>query len=441
MKIIGPHGPKTGTWGFAVHSHRGRADAFLSFMFSFLLGAAVLGFPLVAIVSTIVDQENDSISLAYRVAIDLVSVGVIVYALAATPFRTLGGVPRPVKIIAVLYVVRLVTDYGIGLPGVETAAIYFLGITILPMMALTLIAPYRNPTKDLLLLLGIGAAFCISFVLLSVSHNVSLMDATSSFYGRESLARLNPISVGHAGVSTLIVAVSFVYSDASKWKKITVLLVAAAAIACVILSGSRGPLVSVVIAFLLLILLQRKWIMLIAVMLVAQFIFFNLTTVEGGFLERLLAVGSDSTSVERVTLQQDAFYQFLGSPLFGSAYLELNSLTYPHNIIVDAAMSMGIVGLILMLWIIISAWAVAMKRLWRTEILLPLLFVQYALAVQFSGSLYSSPEFWILAGCILAQNNGVNKKACADPDLTLPRSHKRVQLREYDIPMPPPGYQ
>lgn len=95
-------------------------------------------------------------------------------------------------------------------------------------------------------------------------------------------------------------------------------------------------------------------------------------------------------------IQLNAIDQAVRNPLLGSAYTELQTGQYPHNLLLESFMALGVVGGVLLLFICLRAGFRAAVRLRLGELLLPLLFVQYFVGAQFSSSLWGAEAFWAI---------------------------------------------
>jgi O-antigen ligase len=122
---------------------------------------------------------------------------------------------------------------------------------------------------------------------------------------------------------------------------------------------------------------------------------------------RLLAGGEDESSMERLLLQSNAIGLFMQSPLIGSAFAEFELDTYPHNVFIETAMALGVVGLVALAWALKDGIRGLRSAPHRQSLLLAMVFVQYLCAFQFSGAIYGSAVFW----ATLAWFSAVRKRA------------------------------
>ena len=111
-------------------------------------------------------------------------------------------------------------------------------------------------------------------------------------------------------------------------------------------------------------------------------------------------VAADSS---RELLYGVAFQEFSMSPFTGAG-LEVRGLqTYPHNLIIESLMATGIAGGVIFLFLVICL-SLSTLKLYKKNPeggWIPLLFVQYLIASQFSGALYSSTYFWLAVGLLI----------------------------------------
>lgn len=370
---------------------------------SILLLLSVLGYPIVGVGGSLAVVEGRNFAVAFRLIVLAYSAYAIVLGLTQLPTRTLKFLPPSIALFIVLYTIRLIADWFTGqFPDIGEAALYFYGTSVFPAIGICVMALYRDPRRDAPLFFVLGGLLCLVIVLKSLG-DTSATDLAQEAQGRLSLARLNPISIGHVGVTTVLAAIAIYFEPGhARWLKALIVPVVAAAIMCLISSGSRGPLVSLLAGVIAVLVLQGRWRLLFILGIASVAWAIHITNLQGGFVERIMAVGSDQSSSIRLQIQGLALDEFLASPITGSAYVETLLGYYPHNLILESAMALGIPGLAVMLWMTIRSGIVAIRRTYEGELMLPLLVIQYLVAVQFSGAAPTSAEFWTCVGLLLA---------------------------------------
>lgn len=164
-------------------------------------------------------------------------------------------------------------------------------------------------------------------------------------------------------------------------------------------SGSRGPFLSLAVC-VLIILTQLKFraIVLIAVLLMF-FVLFGLFI----DFDNVYILSRVKTSMfeddARSQIFSDAYHAFLDNIFIGVGY---PFDAYPHNIVLEAFMSSGIFGGVLMV-ATLSIGVMASFRVLKNKNFswVSLLFIQYLLFSMVSGSIYYSNILWMLWVCVV----------------------------------------
>ena len=96
---------------------------------------------------------------------------------------------------------------------------------------------------------------------------------------------------------------------------------------------------------------------------------------------------------------------FLESPLVGSFFEDPRTGEYPHNILVESLVATGAVGTACLLGALVVAVrnAVVLCHSQAAESWVALLFIQYLVAAQFSGAIWSTTIFWPLFALMIAR--------------------------------------
>jgi len=240
--------------------------------------------------------------------------------------------------------------------------------------------------------------------------------------GRVHVDALNTITLGHIGVSIFFIYFWEIFDNNNKtWLNFVLILLG---LLIMLVAGSRGPVISFIAIFGFILFLNSSSILsyLKYVIITLAFSFatysisislsedFNLKT-----FDRLFKIFNQDITVEhyssgRLNSYSKAFQQFIDNPLLGSAYVELESNFYPHNILVESFMAVGVLGGSAFLLLIISGLYYAYK-LAKRDIkfaLFSYFYIHRTTAVLFSGSIYFSIEFWFCLGIMLAWGTRLN---------------------------------
>ena len=396
--MIYSHAPKR----HSITNGVGVVNPFPSWIVALQLTLAIFGYPLVGIVGSLVSPDSGTAAIVFRGFVVLLSISMTIFALRQGQGN--GRLDGVLMMLLTIYSLRLLIDsVRGGFPETGWDATQFFGFTVTPLVGLLMLSNYRETHRETLLAFLVGTFATCLFAVLAIGGVSALAMATDDFQGRAALARLNPIAVGHMAASTIIAAIA-ISENCRKTLliRLGVLLVICAGFYCLYIAGSRGPLLSFGMAFLAFLIVRGRWKSVVGVVVISICLTIWSSSSDGNFLDRLQEIGSDQSSLGRLDLQQLAFSEFLDSPIIGSAHVETLTGGYPHNIVLDAAMSTGLIGLGLLLWVLVRVGIACARLLRGGEVLLPLLAIQYTIAAQFSGSMFSSPEFWTCAALTLA---------------------------------------
>lgn len=312
-----------------------------------------------------------------------------------------------IAIFWLLYFIRLLWDLAIvQIPLASDFMFSFVFFTLVPAVAMMHIRAL-DEKKLTALLLNIGSFICILAVIATYTSAAASRSFTAEAEGRLFLDTVNPITYGHVGVTTIIAALAKLRccSKRSDWI-ITVLALILGAFT-IQLSGSRGPLVTLFICIFALAIFNKsfRWLLFPVLGVVILFFAGAFAESENILTSRIASTLQRDNTEVRVVMQAGAIQQFLDNPFFGSAIIEFEFQDYPHNIIIESAMALGIVGLLLIAYITFVSFRGIYKNLKMGALLFPMLSLQYIMAVQFSGHIAASNSMWLFTIIMLLNRN------------------------------------
>jgi O-antigen ligase len=292
------------------------------------------------------------------------------------------------------YLFRLLFDFAVpDLPLVQQSLLTYVFILVLPALSAGRLLRGHLPNWACSLALGLlGGVICLLASSIKIfAFGVEQTIDPLATVGRLAFVALNPISLGHAAVTTLICFLCLSTYRPRFHIRLLYLATALVAAYCLVLSGSRGPLVSLA-ACIIVFLYHEKRVRLIVFLLLPLLVL--LLGSDSHYFSRFESMDIDPSSLLRLEIQRNSLDQFLEHPLFGSSYVDLVTGDYPHNLFLDVAMSMGLFGLLVLGFLLYGAASVARNQLRRGQHLLPLLFIQYFFAAQFSGTIWGMAPFF-----------------------------------------------
>jgi O-antigen ligase len=359
----------------------------------------IAGYPLLGMLVAYTSAPSFAASIPVRLIVLATSVWLLI-RLPQSPARGWG---RLLLVFWAIYGLRLAADLAAGVPGTPFDVLFFGATALLPALAVSRV-PCQRWDEDRIArslaafgLVTAGAALLTT--VLPFAQDRSLLEQT----GRLSFDTVNPITLGHIAVSTLI-AISVLVGRrgirAAPW-----LLGVPLALALLQAGASRGPVVALAGVGLAWIFFSqgsaRRFIVLGAVALLALGSL-GVIAADSELVRRFDAIEEDKSTAERLLMQGNAIQQFLDHPWTGSAHVELESLTYPHNVVIESAMATGVVGATLCIALTLGMLLSIAARLRRGERIVPLLGMQYLINAQLSGSLFASSALWVLTAMMLA---------------------------------------
>lgn len=389
------------------------------FILPAMLALAVAGYPIVAVVPLLIDIPPRIITVPFRTVVLLLSLYAIMrYVILGR--RRMRSVFWPMFLAFwLLYVARIAWDtlfvHRVMLIGPLDLWLQSLGMMFIPTVAVTMEAD-----EAVWIRAGRWTTVAVAFAAFtaSIGNLAALreggMDAVLA--GRVGTDVLSPIFYGHLGVSLVLLLLYWVF-DARPgvlgWVACAVGCVGGIAVA--VLSGSRGPLLALVVGGIALLAAHwargRRLTALFVIAGCGVVLWWGVT----GFGEELglatlgriqsaLAGLADQSGQLHLRMLHDAWLQFMGSPFTGSAVVEIGSGEYPHNVVVESFMATGVLGGALFCGLLgisaVSAWRLI--RSGRASVWVAVLYAQYLAFALTAGALYLSNHMWMLMGATVA---------------------------------------
>lgn len=349
---------------------------------------SLIGYPIFGLIAALLNLDSSWTSSPFRI-------GVVILASLLCRYASQARLPQRGQVFLwifwLLYLFRLLWDAAVvGALGAEDALIFFGLAVLIPCIALSRTTLDGQEFSLALLLLLIGGGTCM--LVLSMHYfEMGLEKSLTEQTGRLSFEAVNPITLGHLAATTLISALCLTTYSLRPIHRTAMAVAALASVACLMLTASRGPVIALVVCAIAFVIFTGRWrLTVLLTLFVLPVVFGNVNQLESRFTE----IEYDESVEDRLTLQTSALSEFQAHPFIGSAFVEPLTLSYPHNLIIETAMALGVVGLAVLLFVIVSACLQALRRLSQGELLYPLLFGQYLIAAQLSGAIYGNSALW-----------------------------------------------
>lgn len=381
-----------------------------------LIGLGLFGYPIWASAAAIVAPSAGSLGgYVHRASVLLLALPFLV-ALARGRLR----LPRTDFwwILAVIWAglfARLVHEIAVGNAMPLDAApsrvvMLFFGSMVLPAIGMAVVSTDEDTGRRVFQVTTIivwAAAALAALASLALARGYA-----AQVLGRASTETMSPIVIGHLGVSCAILS-------AFKFRDGLVFLIARLAfcglgLALMAMSGSRGPLLVVVAvatigAIRFLTLKRAIWAPIWPALLTSAFtvpILLELPFLANTPVAQRLAMSSiiNQRLSGRASFIPETIEMFWASPLLGAGMSEPFTRQHPHNLVLEAFFTMGILGGVLFC-------VMALYTLWKAMPLVlsdsawcwaGFLYLQHLMFGLLSSSLYLLDQFWYLTAIVIA---------------------------------------
>lgn len=227
-----------------------------------------------------------------------------------------------------------------------------------------------------------------------------------------------PIYLGRSSADGVILAIYAVLAASRLWTRMAAMAVLPLLLVALVASGSRGPVLAFAVGLIVFMGLisasreARRRLQLVGVTLLAAVVVVPLALPSssiGRAISTLLGSGAGLSSNGRSELWAKAFTGFAQHPLFGlgtGGFASLNPpLPYPHNLLLEMSVELGVIGLLLVSSIIVGfarrlfgAWRAMIGRDKVEAATLIALFVMALVNAMFSGAVQDNSELWVWGG-------------------------------------------
>ncbi|MFW8590320.1 O-antigen ligase family protein [Glaciecola sp. 2405UD65-10] len=386
------------------------SNLFLFYVSFSLFGYCVIA-PLAELISP--NSETSLVTILYRVFVlggAMLFIFQLFFLLKKMYVETLGMCALLLVLLFwFIYTCRLFYDatFQANLLGEDTIISYITvgyGFVFIPMLA---VARSYNEA-DLKRLFIMSLYILLLGVLLNLSVS-AFQILSGSWQGGQRLSteRLNPISLGR--YSAVLFLLAFGLIQIYNKKKILLIIVMFIGLIGVLLSGSRGALVSLLSVLIIILLanVSLKKIMLFSILLplcVGIGIFLMSVLVPDiDVISNYLAMGgkSDQSAQIRYQLYHGALEQFYNKPILGDLIVEREYKFYPHNQVLEILMATGVTGMLV--FVSLNLFVLGKLNMLKNCTIskrggvygiLTYCLIFYVLGGMFSGTIFGALEYW-----------------------------------------------
>lgn len=378
-----------------------RIDRMSIWLVSLILALSLVGYPIASSAAALVDVENVVFNAPYRGIVALLSGLLILLALAQGSLR----IPMLIGLFLFVYLLRMITNFEIiDQAIIERDILLFLVTVAAPALAMGSSWRHYDERNAALVLTVLGGLAC-SLVVFALISGVGLSEAVD-LDSRNWLEALNPITIAYTGAWTALAAYAARQSASAPVRLLILWPVLGLGLMTFLLGGSRGPIIGVALFFGLRALIRGRGALATLLFLASAIAVAAWNFADLAVFQRFTDLATDPSVLDRLRTQQLALNQGLDSPLWGSVYLEITTLSYPHNLLIEAMMALGLLGAVAMLVIQINLIRNAIALISNGYRLMPALAAMALANAWISGSLFTSSDFFIMAiACALVAAN------------------------------------
>lgn len=389
-----------------------------NYMPALIFTLCFVGYPFLASLSSLFSYSNTSYSIYLR---SFTIAACILYMLHyRPPSRGIDAASLAVLVVFwTIYLFRMAYDTTSPASNLSFDWSYYwiwaVGGCLIPAIALATRRLTIRQAPSIFPWVFVGTFAGAVFASLAGSGAVIDQAGFSLETGRLRLEALNPISLGHLGATLIVFSVwSVIYVIWNRpWMRIVPFSGLIIGGYILLASNSRGPLISTgaCLIFILFMSNFRFKIRIAALCLVLAISFvpaarfvqdnFGVTT-----FSRMvdMSIMEDASSSIRLELYLNAIDGFMNNMWTGAGIEEPITRSYPHNVVIESFMSLGLCGglMFVSLLTLVSLKAVFTFRMAPQSGWLSLLFLQHLVGAMFSGALYNVVYLWPAVGALIS---------------------------------------
>lgn len=364
---------------------------------AWLFAWALFGYPIIGVVSALLQIEDNTLSVAFRIAIATMSI----WAMATPGAMHIDRLRALIICCWVAFGCRLSLDAIDGVERATYALQFFVIGSVLPVLGLWKLDAF-DADRFARASFAVSCIGCIAVLLGSFANLFGDADLFSAT-GRLSLRTVNPVSLGFLAASGVACGIAILPRTSSSQCWIFTVVLLLLLLLTLLLAGSKGPALGLV-AVLLLFAWRHRSVMKLGLLLVG-IVPLLLLFEKKPLVERFFASPDDESTADRIILLRDGLSQIMDSPWIGSSFVETESGAYAHNLLLEAPMAMGIplaIGLFCALTIVAHR---AIRGLSGSQPIFELLYLQGLLGLLVSGSMYGATMTWASLIAVLSCNH------------------------------------
>lgn len=248
-------------------------------------------------------------------------------------------------------------------------------------------------------------------------------------------AVINPLTLSYCAALIIVGTIFYLlHNKSSKFIKIISIVSIILALVPLYLGASRGSVFAIIIPFLIMFFSETRISFqtkvkrsLYLIIFVALLVYLDRLS-GSGLLDRVLSTQSDieqgNSEAIRLTIWKTAWNQFMNNPFFGDKLQVGNQYYYAHNILIEVLQSLGIIGFVPFIILIINSMKITLNifKNHKRYIWISVIFIQAFVQHLFSGNLATAIWFWVSMGILIGLDRSFGR-------FRNKKNESKVQLR------------
>lgn len=386
-------------------------------LYVFLLVSAFIGYPFAAMIPTLIGVDSTIASYPFRLIILSTSIYFILLSLLKQKFLISNTLFLLFCLIWIIVLARFFYEgVLLGNPihperSFVSTLIYAGLISFIPSIVFLV-----DFDKDCFY--KFNKYFFLGSLILCLAYSFIFTSYLSLDEGRRSgTDSINSITLSTLGAYLFLSSISIEPLKKSKLLSLQFKLASIfIALYLMMISGSRGPLLILIITSMIYFYKLTNSRLLLFSFAIVPLIFIYINFDEIKFLSslyfdnvilvnRLLEGAEDGSSAERILILISSWNIFIENPLLGGAFVEPITLSYPHNLLLEGLMIGGILLGLLIIIILYFIFTTSLKMLSDPDLKLLGIVLIFCLGMTMvSGSFIWGPEFWYIFAISISYN-------------------------------------
>lgn len=305
---------------------------------------------------------------------------------------------------------EIISNQYIYIP-INDLIFYFISFCFIPFISLSKIDFSRIKLNEVFNVFLVSAGIFSLLVIKLYGRFIGSVTRLSSNRVGEDVA--SPLTLSYCATLIIgVVLIYLIYNKTTKLKKIACYLVIILAIIPFFLGASRGSIFALFFPFIIMLSTKLtpkniiKYFLLLCILTIALFYLDNY--LGSGLIDRFIgtseAIESGSSSANRMDIWKRSINQFLAHPIFGDKINTDYYNHYPHNIYLEVLQSVGLIGFIPFIILVIKGISVSrwIFKYSPAYSWVAVFFLQAMMRHMFSSALYTSVWFWTSLAMLLS---------------------------------------